>query len=437
MSKKKPHKKKKPKYTSLKLNDRIAIQSGLDYGMSARAIAEKIGRSASTVLREIKTYSHFVPHKYNDCEYRRTCKAKHTCGDYECNSPCHFCSQCAFHCNRYKPIRCNIRFDNYYGLCNGCHRWGNCTLDKYRYEAEYADNHSKEIKREARSGFDLTTEELIAIDDLVSPLVKKGLSIYAIKSQLGNSIPVSESTLRRLIDNSELEARNIDLRTAVKIKPRTEHRRRMKSEIITKLKIGHLYSDYLNFIKNNDCMVCQMDCVEGLKTDNKVLLTLHFPILHFQLAFIMNNHTSACVVDTMDLLEETLGQELYNRIFGVILTDNGHEFLNIEGMERSVFGGNRSRIFFCEPNRSDEKPHCECNHKLIRYILPKKTSFENLVQPDICLMMSHINSYPRESLCGQTPFKVAQKVFPAEFFDSLGIDEIDFNNLDLTPSLLK
>ena len=267
--------------------------------------------------------------------------------------------------------------------------------------------------------------------------MKKGLSIYAIKSQLGNSIPVSESTLRRLIDNSELEARNIDLRTAVKIKPRTEHRRRMKSEIITKLKIGHLYSDYLNFIKNNDCMVCQMDCVEGLKTDNKVLLTLHFPILHFQLAFIMNNHTSACVVDTMDLLEETLGQELYNRIFGVILTDNGHEFLNIEGMERSVFGGNRSRIFFCEPNRSDEKPHCECNHKLIRYILPKKTSFENLVQPDICLMMSHINSYPRESLCGQTPFKVAQKVFPAEFFDSLGIDEIDFNNLDLTPSLLK
>lgn len=34
---------------------------------------------------------------------------------------------------------------------------------------------------------------------------------------------------------------------------------------------------------------------------------------------------------------------------------------------------------------------------MIRRVLPKKTSFDNLTQDDINLMMSHINSYNRKS----------------------------------------
>lgn len=430
-------KKKKPKYKALSLNDRITIQIGLDNGLSARAIAQTISRSPSTVQREIHKYSRYVDHKNNDCVNRRKCSTRHSCGDFECNDVCQFCSKCWVNCKMYEPIHCPTRHENFYNLCNGCHRWGTCNLEKYRYEAEYANNKSKEVKSEACKGFDLTAGEFTAINDLVSPLIKRGLSIYAIKSHLGNSLPVSESTLRRLINSCELDVRNIDLRTTVKMKPRATHRNKMKSEIVSKLKIGHLYSDYLEFIKNNDTLTCQMDCVEGLKEERKVLLTLHFPSLHFQLAFIMDSHTSACVVETLDLLELTLGKELYHKIFGVILTDNGHEFLAIEGMERSIYGGKRTKIFFCEPNRSDQKAECETNHKLIRYILPKKTSFENLVQPDICLMMSHINSYPRESLFGQTPYSIASRIFPKEFFNLVGISKIEFNDLDLTPSLLK
>ena len=438
MPRKKSKKSKKPSYHSLTLNERIDIQSGLDNGLSVRTIAEKMGRSPSTISREIKNYSKSVPRKKNDCVYRQSClKKNYACGDYNCTQQCQFCSNCPTNCDKYEAIRCSFKEEHKKELCNGCYRWNGCSLGKRRYEAEFADIRSKDQKSSSRSGFDLTAKELIIINDMVSPLVKKGLSVYAIKSQLGNTLPVSESTLRRLIDSSELHARNLDLRTTVKVKARTEHRKRMKSEIVSKLKLGHLYSDYLDFIKDNDCMVCQMDCVEGIKTDTKVLLTLHFPIIHFQLAFIMDAHTSACVIETLDLLEYTLGKDLYHRLFGVILTDNGHEFLDIEGMERSVWNGQRTKIFFCEPNRSDQKAECETNHKIIRYILPKKTSFESLIQPDICLVMSHVNSYPRESLFGQTPYKVAQKVFPSEFFEKLGIDEIDFNDLNLTPGLLK
>lgn len=322
-------------------------------------------------------------------------------------------------------------------LCNGCEGFKTCGLDRERYEALSADNTYRKTLSSMRSGFDITGEEFESIDRLVSPLIKRGLSPYAIKETLGNQIPVSEPTLRRIIDNCELDARRIDLRQAVKRKPRKRTYKKMKDEQISASKQGHLYEDYQQFIKENDVTVVQMDCVEGLKEDRKTLLTLHLPMFHFQLAFIMEHHSSECVVDTLDLLELELGKELYHSIFGVILTDNGHEFTNIYEMERSVFGGQRSKVFFCEPNRSDEKAECETNHKFIRYILPKGTSFENLVQPDICKMMSHINNYPRKSLYGKTPFQSASRVLPAEFFKAVGIQRVPELHLNLTPSLLK
>jgi IS30 family transposase len=151
----------------------------------------------------------------------------------------------------------------------------------------------------------------------------------------------------------------------------------------------------------------------------------------------MPAHTSKCVVDVLDNLERALGYEMFKRIFGLILTDNGHEFTDIAGMERSVFGGKRTHIYFCDPNRSDQKAQCETNHKLIRYVLPKKTSFEFLTQEKVTLMVNHINSYPRKSLMGVSPYKMVRGVFPTRFLESLGLRMIPVRSINLTPSLLK
>lgn len=137
------------------------------------------------------------------------------------------------------------------------------------------------------------------------------------------------------------------------------------------------------------------------------------------------------------MLEEVLGTELFKQIFPVILTDNGHEFMDISGMERSINGGIRTKIFFCEPNRSDEKGACENNHKLIRYIIPKGTSLEPYMQADINLMMNHINSYSRRSLHSKTPYGVAMQVLPDDFFILLGLELIDSKDVIMNPSLLR
>ena len=286
-----------------------------------------------------------------------------------------------------------------------------------------------------RNGFDLTGEEIELINAQVSPLIKKGQSPYHIKQSLGESLIISESTLRRMINNNELDVRAIDLKEAVKRKPR--RRRQMKQELNSPSKAGHLYEDYLEYISENDCSIVEMDCVEGIKDDTCAILTLHLVSIHLQLYYIMPEHTSDCVVSTLDMLEEALGTDLFRNIFELILTDNGHEFWNIADMERSITSGTRTKIFFCEPNRSDQKGACENNHKLFRCVVPKGTSIDHLMQRDMVLITNHVNSYKRKSLYGQSPYELAARNLPEDFFVFLGLEIIPPEKVTLTPNLLK
>ncbi len=206
-------------------------------------------------------------------------------------------------------------------------------------------------------------------------------------------------------------------------------------------KAGHRFTDYIEFLETYNGIVVQMDCVEGIRTDHTTLLTLHRPSTHMQIAIIMSDHTAVEVVKALDKIKEALGnRELFQKYFGVILTDNGHEFMDIKRMERSIYGGKRTKIFFCDPNRSDQKAECECNHKLIRRVIPKGTSFESLMQADISLMMNHINSYKRNELMGKTPYEVSQFMMPPDFDDfclALGLEDIAAEEVILAPKLLQ
>jgi IS30 family transposase len=421
----------------LTIDDRKEIEFGLNSGYSIRKIADFLHKSPSTISREISRYTkHFEP-TANLCEHRKTCNKNYMCHDTVCNKKCSACRLCAQLCSDYNEEKCPKKENNPLKLCNGCSSINFCWKRRAKYDGIYANKQYRNSLINTRKGFDISDNEIKKIDELVTPLVKKGNSPYAIKQALGDELTISEATLRRLIDSQKLTARRIDLRDAVKRKPRKKART-MKDEIVLPSKEGHKYTDYQNYLRDNfDSLIVQMDCVEGLKTDSKTLLTLHFPLYHFQLIFLMPAHTSKCVVDVLDNLERVLGYEMFKRIFGLILTDNGHEFTDIAGMERSVFGGKRTHIYFCDPNRSDQKAQCETNHKLIRYVLPKKTSFEFLTQEKVTLMVNHINSYPRKSLMGVSPYKMVRGVFPTRFLESLGLRMIPVRSINLTPSLLK
>lgn len=414
--------------------ERIIIEDMLKRKQSLYAIAQKLDRSISTISREIRNRREYMPTKSNDCLLIKDCFKKHVCGGINCKLSCRKCNKCKKYCPDYIKLECNTTLNAPY-VCNGCHKINLCTLDRYMYNAKNAQKKYRELLVERRSGFDLTLGELERINALVSPRIKNGQSPYHIKQSLQEELPISESTLRRMIDSCELDARNIDLRNKVKRKQRN-HRNIHNETKLTISKIGHLYKDYLTYIAENDCSVVEMDCVEGKQGENVTLLTLHFVDFKLQLAFIMDKHSSKNVIAVLDMLEEVLGTELFQTLFPVILTDNGHEFSDIKSMERSILSGWRTKIFFCEPNRSDEKGHCENNHRYIRYIIPKGTSLELYSQADISLMMNHINSFKRKSLFGCSPYEAAKNVLPEDFFILLGLEQIPSDQVVLHPHLL-
>ena len=82
----------------------------------------------------------------------------------------------------------------------------------------------------------------------------------------------------------------------------------------------------------------------------------------------------------------------FRNFFEVILTDNGHEFQDRQSLEYSKNDEVRTRIYYCDPNRSDQKGALEKNHEYIRYVLPKGTSFEKMTDKTTLLLLNHINS---------------------------------------------
>ncbi len=427
--------KTKEERNRLTYEERILIEDMLKRNQSLYSIAKRLNRTVSTISREIRNRREKILSTKNDCANIRDCTKKHMCGRTGCQQPCKRCHKCKLYCHDYVQKKCENVLNAPY-VCNGCSKRSYCPMERYEYKAKTAQNNYRELLVERRSGFDLTLGELEHINTLVSPRLKNGQSPYHIKQSLQDELSVSESTLRRMIASCELDARDIDLRNKVKRKQRRQ--RRMHNETHLSIsKVGHLYKDYLAYIADNDCSVVEMDCVEGKQDEHATLLTLHFNDYKMQLAFIMNKHSAESVIAVLDMLEETLGVDLFRMMFPVILTDNGHEFADIQGLERSINGGQRTKVFFCEPNRSNEKGHCENNHRYMRYIIPKGTSLEPYSQRDISLMMNHVNSLKRKSLYGRSPYEVAMNVLPEDFFILLGLEQIPPEQVILQPHLLK
>ena len=180
-----------------------------------------------------------------------------------------------------------------------------------------------------------------------------------------------------------------------------------------------------------------MDSVIG-RVGGKCLLTIHFVETSLMLAFLREANTSASIIEIMNLLDKVLGIETFRRLFPVILTDNGSEFSNPKEIEqRNTVPCNRTNVFYCDPSAPYQKGACEVNHELIRRILPKGSSFDDLTQKDIVLMMNHINSYKRKKLNNRSPYEAFSFYYGEDVLKKLGCSPVAAENIILKPKLLK
>ena len=277
----------------------------------------------------------------------------------------------------------------------------------------------------------MTEEELHEISDVVYRGTRKGQSIHHIIKSNPDLFPVCEKTVYNLVEARAIRTKRHDLPMACRRKKRKS--KPVEHKVDSKCRLGRSYDDFLAFRKvNPDIPVVEMDSVVGTPGP-KVLLTMQFVSCGFMLAFLRPSNNAASVIDVFNSLEQNLGLDTFRKLFPVILTDNGSEFSNPLALEFSpTTKERRSRIFYCNPYSSWEKPHVENNHLNLRKLFPKGTSFNSLSQDHINLAMSHLNSCIRKELNDKTAFDLFELIYGKEVLGKLNIMKIPPRDVDMT-----
>ena len=383
------------KHKHLTLSDRNDIQLGLERGETFKAIGQLILKDPTTVSKEVKRNKQIRDSTFN-------------------NLSCPLLDKAPF-------------------VCNGCSkRRQNCGYQKIFYLAKQAQKQYEQTLVESREGTPLNSKTFWDMDKVISEGVKKGQHIYHILKT--HNLDVSSSTVYRHIRKGYLSIAPIDLARAVKFK---ERRKSKLPSIPKEAKKGRSYEDFLNYLalKQLDSWL-EMDTVMG-RMGGKVLLTFNLSFCNFIFARLLENKTALEVTKHLYDIKNNLHEadKDFCQIFPVILTDNGGEFARVDDLEMDVRG--ESRLFFCDPNRSDQKGRIEKNHTLIRDILPKGTSFNNLTQEDINLVCSHVNSVKRAALNGKSAYELFAFTYGEEIPKLLGISKIPAEDVCQSSKLLQ
>lgn len=141
----------------------------------------------------------------------------------------------------------------------------------------------------------------------------------------------------------------------------------------------------------------EMDCVCG--STRTTLLVLSERLTRQEIIFKMENQKANSVVHCLNILERKYGKK-FKQIFKSITIDNGSEFADYVGMEKSIFGRNskRTTCYYCHPYSSYERGTNERLNREIRRIIPKGSNLANYSAEDIQKVENWVNSYPREVL---------------------------------------
>lgn len=146
----------------------------------------------------------------------------------------------------------------------------------------------------------------------------------------------------------------------------------------------------------------EMDTVVGAQGKGKsCLLVLSERMTREEIIIKIKNRTSSCVVHALNMLERKYGSKKFREKFKTITCDNGVEFLDSSGIEKSRYTkGNRTILYYCHPYSSWERGTNENINRMIRRFFPKGTNFDEVTKKQVSMVQDWINNYPRPILGG-------------------------------------
>lgn len=97
------------------------------------------------------------------------------------------------------------------------------------------------------------------------------------------------------------------------------------------------------------------------------------------------------------ITERKYGERLFRDVFKTITVDNGVEFSDAEGLEKSRRNKKkRTKVYYCHPYSSCERGSNENANRLIRRHIPKGVNFDKKSKTEIKEIETWINNYPRK-----------------------------------------
>lgn len=412
------------KHKHLSLDDRKAIQEGIENGLSKTEIARRIFKDPSTISKEIIKHRTLKPRNHFNrpalCTKIKNCKLNKG-------------FSCSERCPDFQPQGCTRR-DRKVGACNHCEKVSKCNLDHYFYNAIKAHDAYLFHLSDSRQGVNLSESEVRTIAQTIASPLKKGQSVYQIIEN-HPELNISCKSLYTYIESGIFKDYGIDnfsLRRQIGMRQRKKLKKRKEPVNYE----GRKYLDYLDFIKQNPTIpTTEMDTLYN-NQDGPFIQTFYFQNTGLMIGYLHSEKTSASMASTLDLLQDILGDD-YDRLFSLILTDRGSEFEKYDLFEFNLqTGAFRTNIFYCDPQTPSQKPHVENNHHYVRDIIPKGKKINNITQQDLLLMFSHINSVPRKILGGKTPYEVFSFFYGEALLTKLGIEHIDKDAVTLKPYIL-
>lgn len=421
------------KFKHLTNKERLSIEILLDENEKLINIANSLHKDPRGIKKEIIKHRILDVRKNakNPCGCQLECDVKHLCSDCQ-NGSCRFCT---FHkCRDLCPHFCETptckRTTRFPYVCNACPDRKDCKLPKFFYNHHLAHLDYKDNISTSKMGLKYNHDNLLELNEIVSGGVKKGLSLEVIIAT--SNLDISLTTLYRYIDCNLLTIKNIDL----KRKPR--YKTKPKKIIHTPINYDYLkgrsYQEFLTRIFDDPhAEIWEMDTVHGKSGANeKTILSLLHRKSNLQLYFLLDACTQEEVTRIFTSIKLHLGNELYAKLFSVVLTDNGSEFKNPIAIESALDSDEKLvSVYYCEPRRSDQKGKCEKNHEHFRECIPKGQSLNSFSKKDINYVSNQVNNYPRPQFNFCTPLQISQPFLHDKVYELNHLSKLDANEIKL------
>ena len=413
------------------------IETMLNECYNATQIAEELERDATTIQKEIKKFSIVVKvtksckvcKKYDNCNQTKICENNMYIGFC---SKCKDCKIAVDNCDEYEPVVNCSKLRGRKKVCNGCPNFTQCRKAKLIYNAKEAwKKHRKNKKNSVKKYKAIENEEYM--EELSRRIIlgqSPEVALNTLEKDYGEE-KISVPTLYKRIDKGLMKCKNIHLRNKLKRKTKNE-KRETKADKSKHRANGRSYHDLTEEEQTQrKAGYGQMDTVIGTP-GGKLLLTLVNKQTSFLFGLPVTDKRQETIIKEIDKLEVII-EDKFKLILEKILTDNGSEFLNYEGIERSaITGSKRIWLYYADQYASYEKGMIENQHRLIRYFFPKSTDFSKYSDEEIIEKMNRINNYPRKDLGWSTPYKEMEKILGRELLNKLGFYEIPINELNMT-----